>query len=632
MKVSILSTSSAGGAGIAALRLHSAFLENSVDSSIYVRYLQNTKYSNSVRVLEDRTVYSREQREKMSIIDEMEKHFFSTNRTAISQTVFDIGLSSCFDVSQIPELFNSDIINFHWTSSFVGNHAVEELASNGKAIVFTMHDEWLYTGGCHYTAGCQKFNEECDSSCPQLISDPFDLVLQSFQEKSRALSMANPLIITPSKWLMKRASNSKLLAKFNCLAIPNPFPTSELVYRDHIARKQFSSIYNILGQKGSNEFYVLLAAASLLDTRKGFDYSIDILERLYAILSPFQRQRVKILLLGLPSKRLVESIPFSVIELGSFDNIGDLSCIYSYVDVFLNTTKEDNYPNVVIESLLCGTPVVAFDIGGIKEQVNSDCGCILPFADNNSVAFTLQSMICGTKQFAPRDIIRSSVEDSHSPNTVAGLYQQAFQNHLSLNKRQESNHLFFGNNYRRNVHVPIVMDLGTNIDMTLKLKPVVELLERKTSHSIQAIAPLSQYLVPNREYGPTSNELNLLCTFGWSNIEASGRWSCERRAYLILVVNPNDLMCDDDKSGFLHLFLTLKGYCYGSKQRIFVRNSEQKIPIDITEQMRSATVKLSVDLMQSPYIPLCFEFPQARREKGGYRMLGLHLNSFTITK
>jgi glycosyltransferase involved in cell wall biosynthesis len=59
-----------------------------------------------------------------------------------------------------------------------------------------------------------------------------------------------------------------------------------------------------------------------------------------------------------------------------------LSNMYSAADIFVAPSLQDNLPNTVLESIACGTPVVAFAAGGISDAVrNGETGLTVPVAD-----------------------------------------------------------------------------------------------------------------------------------------------------------------------------------------------------------------------------------------------------------
>ena len=69
-----------------------------------------------------------------------------------------------------PDIKNADIVHIHWMNdSFLTPETIQKIAKQGKKIVWTLHDMWSFTGGCHYTGSCKKYMQHC-GECPVLQS------------------------------------------------------------------------------------------------------------------------------------------------------------------------------------------------------------------------------------------------------------------------------------------------------------------------------------------------------------------------------------------------------------------------------------------------------------------------------
>ncbi|MCD7771862.1 MAG: glycosyltransferase [Oscillospiraceae bacterium] len=84
----------------------------------------------------------------------------------------------------------------------------------------------------------------------------------------------------------------------------------------------------------------------------------------------------QVVLVGTDEK--VESeLPNDVISIHSTQNMEQLAELYSTADVFVNPTREDNYPTVNMEALACGTPVITFNTGGCSEIIDDSNGIVM---------------------------------------------------------------------------------------------------------------------------------------------------------------------------------------------------------------------------------------------------------------
>jgi hypothetical protein len=111
-----------------------------------------------------------------------------------------------------------DVINLNWVCN--GYLRIETLAKLRKPLVWTLQDMWSFTGGCHYSQGCDRYQTSC-GNCPQLNSGrEWDLSRQVWQRKAKAWEKLNLTIVTPSVWMAKSASSSSLFRDRRVEIIP----------------------------------------------------------------------------------------------------------------------------------------------------------------------------------------------------------------------------------------------------------------------------------------------------------------------------------------------------------------------------------------------------------------------------
>ncbi len=286
------------------------------------------------------------------------------------------------DISDNQYVIDSDIIHLHWINfGFLSIDSIKKLAETNKPIVWTLHDMWAFTGGCHHSKECENYQKSC-GNCEQFLKSPSptDLSNQIWQEKMLAFSKANLTIITCSEWLGNRAKKSSLLQNIRVESIPNPIDVQVFHPIDKtLARQKFNL--------SEDKKYILFAAMRVDAVGKGFAYFSEALSMLDARLSKFGNQtsniehrtsNIEILIFGQAQASDFESLPFKVNMLGRLSDLATIAQAYSAASVFVIPSLEENLPNTIMESMACGTPVVGFDVGGIPEMIDHQTNGVPP--------------------------------------------------------------------------------------------------------------------------------------------------------------------------------------------------------------------------------------------------------------
>lgn len=269
--------------------------------------------------------------------------------------------------SQCP---NADVLQLHWVAGFLDYGAFFRWLPEKTRLVWTLHDMNAFTGGCHYDAGCGRFTQGC-GACPALGSrQDEDLSAQVWRRKQKSLEAlpAGKLhIVTPSRWLAEQAKRSALLSRFPRSVIPYGLDTDVFRPRDPHAERERLGIP--LRSK-----VILFLADGVSDPRKGCDLLLQALAGITD--SP------DLFLLTLGRGEPVEFRGFPHVHLDAVADDSRLSSVYSAADVFVAPSLQDNLPNTVLESMACGTPVVAHSAGGIPEAVRqNETGFLVPSGD-----------------------------------------------------------------------------------------------------------------------------------------------------------------------------------------------------------------------------------------------------------
>lgn len=359
MKVVTLSTKdSFGGAARVAFRLHEEINNLGVENLLLV----NNKRTDSptVRLASDFHDPLGHIEGKMMLLslrykESKRKRNWARYPDMQNKILSDIALSLLKNaLDKIP----FDLIHMHW----VGESYVDftEFKSVKKPIIWTLHDCFSFTALCSYFEDCEKYKTHC-GACPQLgSSKEKDFSYKVFEIKQERYSTLDFHIVTPSKWLAKAASESVLLRKYPISVIPNGLDTLVFKPEDKIEAKKSLSLQ--IGKKT-----ILFGGISVMgDPRKGGNL---LKEALRILASSEVAYDIELLIFGAEQKNS-EDFGFATKYLGYIADEEELCRAYNAADVMIVPSTHENLPNTILESLSCGTPVVAFDIGGNPDMID----------------------------------------------------------------------------------------------------------------------------------------------------------------------------------------------------------------------------------------------------------------------
>jgi glycosyltransferase involved in cell wall biosynthesis len=317
---------------------------------------------------------------------------------------------------------NPDIINLHWICG--GYLQIETLSKFNKPIVWTLHDMWAFTGGCHYDMECGKYKANC-GNCPILNSDrEYDLSRWIWQRKAKALQNLDLTLVTPSNWLANCAKNSSLFANCRVEVIPNGLNIQEFKAIDKVIAK------NILNLPADKAIVLFGASTANAYKRKGF----NLLQPALKLLSQTNSidRDIELVIFGASEPENPADFGFKSRYMGKLNDDISLALLYAAADVFVAPSTQDNFPNTIIEAMACGTPVVAFDIGGVKDQIEDRItGYIArPFEPEDLAQGIKWILIDRQRHVELCRQARGKVEKDFQLKTQAERYIQLFQNIL----------------------------------------------------------------------------------------------------------------------------------------------------------------------------------------------------------
>lgn len=282
-----------------------------------------------------------------------------------SRILGNYGFNSCYATRKMIKYLKKikpDIIHIH--NIHAHNCNLDMLFSfikqNHIKTFWTFHDCWAFTGYCPYfdMVGCNKWQTECDN-CVQAkeYSWFFDRSKYLFNKKSELFSGLDLTIITPSQWLADLVKQS-FLKDYPVKVIHNGIDLSVFKPTDSNFRKKYNC----------ENKYILLGVAFDWGKRKGLDVFIELSKRL--------DEKYQIVLVG-TNDNIDKQLPNNIISIHRTQNQTELAEIYTAADLFLNPTREENYPTVNMEAIACGTPVLTFNTGGSPEIITENTGSVV---------------------------------------------------------------------------------------------------------------------------------------------------------------------------------------------------------------------------------------------------------------
>lgn len=405
MKILHINTYLSSGAGNAMLRLHNGLLDNGIDSKILTLGDKNKKDIYNYMDASKKGWLKNPIKKFKLKIDHIRKNKLLKNKKYTPE-IFTLPFSS-FNVSIENLIKESDIINLHWIANFIDYKSFFKKIE--KPVVWTLHDMNPFTGGCHYSFDCNKYINNCET-CFQLqgISQRnlSELVLK---EKYHALKNQNITTVTLSDWLTHCVKKSFVFSNTKNRHIPNGLSDK---YFHYIEKNQARTKLGL-----SNDYkYILFVSDSIYNYRKGVKYIIDA--------SKNMEENVRFLLVG---KGIFEKENF--INFGVINDEKKLAQIYAAADLFVIPSRADNLPNTVLESLFCGTPVVGFNVGGIKDMVKENINGNL--TDEISTRSLLKTIIKAMNiNFSSKDISNYAIHKFSVDNQVESyirLYKEILE-------------------------------------------------------------------------------------------------------------------------------------------------------------------------------------------------------------
>lgn len=404
-----------GGAAKSAFRLHEALLEKGIDSSFICLEENMEENAHQISLLKYyKSPKNLGARIKNKIVQIISKTFKS-KQVKVQQELKELLPKINAELASLPfsnyalenhPLFNSfDIINLHWVANEMLDYQ-RFFSACKKPIVWTLHDMNPFQGIFHY---------KNDMLLNHAIAGKLDDYILNLKQQSIQAFSGKMHIVAPSVWLTDASSKSTIFSKFPHSTIQYSLSLNTFkLYSKTQARQELG-----LPTEG---VILLFVAESLNNYRKGFDLLLN-------ALSILKMENVTIVALG--EKIENADLAANIISTGRIKEESLMAKYYAAASAFILPSREDNLPNVMLESFSCGTPVIGFPVGGIKEHViNYKTGVLAKEISSESLAEAISDFTQNAALFDAK-WIRNYAESNFNTALQANKYQEVYHEILS---------------------------------------------------------------------------------------------------------------------------------------------------------------------------------------------------------
>ena len=317
-----------------------------------------------------------------------------------------------------PYLAKVDLIHLHWTQhAFLSLRTLEELCKLGLPVVITLHDYW-------WAQGIEQM-----ATKPGELSAPLRRLDRRVQQRKAELMAHYPIHwVTVSSSLANEVSRSSIVPRLGISTIGT------------VLSAQYYQQAQSQGSRTTNEqrpYQILFVATRVDDPIKGWSYLTEAM-RLLADLAGEQRAQMQLTLVGaLSDHTLLKQIPIPIQHLGSISDAERLRSLYAESSVLISTSERESFGQTLLESLACGTPVIARDSGGPADIVIDGVNGALAAHDTpQEMATALWQHFTEATAYQPEACRASSLR--FAPTAIAQQYAQLYAQLIDDTQRANS--------------------------------------------------------------------------------------------------------------------------------------------------------------------------------------------------
>jgi glycosyltransferase involved in cell wall biosynthesis len=401
-----------GGAARAAYRLHRALLREGVGS----RMLVQRKFSDDNSVIGPLNTLQKVVSRLRPFFDSLPVGRYKEKK----KTLFSPAWLPFSGIAGRINALKPDIVHLHWICD--GMLRIEDIAGIQPPVVWSLHDMWAFTGGCHCDHECGRYRASC-GKCLVLGSDrERDLSREIFLRKRKIISRCNGMTINAlSGWLARCARESALFKDLPVVNLPNPIDTDIFKPVPKILARE------LLNLPQDRKIVLFGAMNATGDPNKGFHFLSQAM--------PFLRTtNIQLAVFGSGEPLSPPDLGFPTRFLGRLSDDLSLKILYSAADVTVVPSLQENLSNTIMESLASGTPVVGFDIGGNSDMIDHKRnGYLASPSDPADLACGIDWILGHSVPEALSEWARKKIVDTFEARMVAVRYKTLYDGILKRN-------------------------------------------------------------------------------------------------------------------------------------------------------------------------------------------------------
>lgn len=264
----------------------------------------------------------------------------------------EYGLVSTVSVSSISKVIlkakEFDLVHIHNWFNMIKIQDLRVL-SRKVPLVFTLHDQRLGTGGCHYTFDCRNYIQDC-RECPA-VKFGHGFVYKNKLKIDEIFADIRPYgVIAPSNWILSELKNQSIIKNAKSVNVIPNITEFKIQKKDNFRNK----IYR-------KRFEILFIASEINQPVKGL---LLLLKSLNNLSHKYPDLHLNIVGRG----TLEDKMNFSYTHHG-FLSRSKVFELMNKSSICVVPSLMDNLPSVIIEAMQNKCIVISTDVGGIGDLV-----------------------------------------------------------------------------------------------------------------------------------------------------------------------------------------------------------------------------------------------------------------------